>query len=165
MYRSTTPRWEFGSPLLPPTRIGRGCGTAQGGGVQITNRNYRWVVLLCWLPIVLNVINGGEGGGFFRYCRPPGRLWTGKNEKMHILFYNLNSNSSKKFFFTFLPVQRKPGGLQHLNLEAKSKIFSSELLYNSKCPSVCPSVMKWGKLDFLGSYSRYKAETFCQHFN
>ena len=42
---------------------------------------------------------------------------------MHFLFYNLTSNSSKKKIILFLPVQRQPRGLQHLNLEAKSKIL------------------------------------------
>ena len=31
----------------------------------------------------------------------------------------------KSYFFSFLPVQRQPGGLQHLNLEAKSNFFKN----------------------------------------
>ncbi len=40
-------------------------------------------------------------------------------------------------------------------LEEKGQfLFSSKLLYKSKCPSVCMSVRFWGKSDFLGPYIR-----------
>ena len=46
------------------------------------------------------------------------------SQKIHILFFKLTSNSSNKKF-QFLPVQNRPGGLQHLKLGADFKFFSS----------------------------------------
>ena len=40
---------------------------------------------------------------------------------MHILFNNLISNCSNKKFNFFLPVQKPPSSLQHLNLETYPK--------------------------------------------
>ena len=55
-------------------------------------------------------------------------IWS---KKMHILFYKLTTNSSKKNYFLFLPVQRPFGGLRFLNFEAyPKKIFKLGKIYH-----------------------------------
>ena len=80
---------------------------------------------------------------------------------MHILFYNLTSNSSKKNF-SFSPVQRQPGGPQHLNLEAKPNFFKdrkttsqketfSEIIY-PLTPKTNPIITVYAKVSELVMY-------------
>ncbi len=44
----------------------------------------------------------------------------------------------------------------HTNIDHQQwfSLVPTKLLYNSKCPSVCPFEALWEKRDFLGSYKR-----------